>query len=103
MAKYMPGGDLTNLSYVLAYGVSLTMPQVVKRCGDDLSRENIMKQTANLKDFGDPVLLPGIKVNTRAQGTALGGATNFHPIKAMRLMKWYGKTWVPFGGIIEGV
>jgi branched-chain amino acid transport system substrate-binding protein len=54
-----------------------------------------MKQAANLKDFGDPVPLPGIKVNT--------GASSFHPIRAMRLMKGYGKIWVPFGGIIEGV
>jgi branched-chain amino acid transport system substrate-binding protein len=54
-----------------------------------------MKQAANLKDFDDPMLLPGIKVNT--------SPTNFHPIKAMQLMKWDGKTWVPFGGIIEGV
>jgi branched-chain amino acid transport system substrate-binding protein len=95
MAKHMPGADLTDLSYVFAYGVSLTMLQVLKQCGDDFSRENIMKQAANLKDFDDPVLLPGIKVNT--------SPTNFHPIKAMQLMKWDGKTWVPFGGVIEGV
>jgi branched-chain amino acid transport system substrate-binding protein len=95
MAKHMQGADLTDLSYVFAYGVSLAMLQVLKQCGDDFSRENIMKQAANLKDFDDPVLLPGIKVNT--------SPTNFHPIKAMQLMKWDGKTWVPFGGIIEGV
>jgi branched-chain amino acid transport system substrate-binding protein len=95
MTKHMPGADLTDLSYVFAYGVSLTMLQVLKQCGDDFSRENIMKQAANLKDFDDPMLLPGIKVNT--------SPTNFHPIKAMQLMKWDGKTWVPFGGIIEGV
>jgi branched-chain amino acid transport system substrate-binding protein len=95
MARHMPGADLTDLSYVFAYGVSLAMLQVLKQCGDDFSRENIMKQAANLKDFDDPVLLPGIKVNT--------SPTNFHPIKAMQLMKWDGKTWVPFGGIIEGV
>ena len=95
MAKHMPGADLTDLSYVFAYGVSLTMLQVLQQCGNDFSRENIMKQAANLNDFDDPVLLPGIKVNT--------SPTNFHPIKAMQLMKWDGKTWVPFGGIIEGV
>ena len=79
---------------MFAYGVSLTMLQVLKQCGGDFSRENVMKQAANLQDFDDPVLLPGIKVNT--------SPTNFHPIKAMQLMKWDGKTWVPFGGIIEG-
>lgn len=68
MAKYMPGADLTNLSYVFAYGASLTMPEVLKRCGDDFSREDIMKQAANLEDFDDPVLLAGIKVNTSAPG-----------------------------------
>ena len=94
MAKYMPGADQTDLSYVFAYAVSLTMLQVLKQCGDDFSRENIMKQAANLKDLDNPMLLPGIKVNT--------SPTNFHPIKAMQLMKWDGKTWVPFGDIIEG-
>ena len=94
MAKHMPGADLTDLSYVFAYGVSLTMMQVLKQCGDDFTRENIMKQAANVKDLELPVLLPGIKVNT--------SPTNFHPIKAMQLMKWDGKTWVPFGDIIEG-
>jgi branched-chain amino acid transport system substrate-binding protein len=95
MAKYMPGADLTDLSYVFAYGVSLTMLRVLKQCGDDFSRENIMKQAANLKDFDARVTLPGIKINT--------SPTNFHPIKAMQLMKWDGKTWVTFGDIIEGV
>jgi branched-chain amino acid transport system substrate-binding protein len=95
MNKRMPGADQTDLSYVFAYAVSLTMLQVLKQCGGDFSRENIMKQAANLKDFDDPMTLPGIKINT--------SPTNFHPIKAMQLMKWDGKTWVPFGGIIEGV
>ena len=95
MAKHMPGADLTDLSYVFAYAVSLTMLQVLKQCGNDFSRENIMKQAANLKNFDNPMVLPGIKINT--------SPTNFHPIKAMQLMKWDGKTWVPFGDIIEGV
>jgi len=95
MTKQMPGADMTDNSNVFAYAVCLTMLQVLKQCGTDFSRENIMKQAANLKEFDDPMLLPGIKVNT--------SPTNFHPIKAMQLMKWDGKTWVPFGGIIEGV
>jgi branched-chain amino acid transport system substrate-binding protein len=95
MVKNVPGADMTDLSYVFAYGVSLVMLQVLKQCGDDFSRENIMRQAANLKDFDDRVTLPGIRINT--------SPTNFHPIKAMQLMKWDGKTWVPFGGIIEGV
>jgi branched-chain amino acid transport system substrate-binding protein len=95
MNKHMPGADQTDLSYVFAYSVSLTMLRVLKQCGDDFSRENIMKQAANLKDYDNPMTLPGIKINT--------SPTNFHPIKAMQLMKWDGKTWVPFGDVIEGV
>ena len=95
MAKQLPGADLTDLSYVFAYGASKTLHQMLKQCGDDFSRENIMRQAANIKDLELPVLLPGIKVNT--------SPTNYHPIRAMQLMKWDGKTWVPFGGVIEGV
>ena len=95
MAKQVPGGDITDLNYVFAYGVAKTMHQVLKQCGQDFSRENIMKEAANVKDFDARVLLPGILVNT--------SPTNFHPIRAMQLMKWDGKTWVPFGGVIEGV
>lgn len=94
MKSEIPGGDMTDNSYVFAYAVVLTMHQVLKQCGDDFSRENIMKQAANLKDFDAKLLLPGIKVST--------SPTSFRPIRAMQLMKWDGKTWVPFGGVIEG-
>jgi branched-chain amino acid transport system substrate-binding protein len=94
MAKYMPGSDLTDANYAFAYGVSMVMWQVLKQCDGDFSRTNIMKQAANLHDPYDPILLPGIKVNT--------SPTNFHPIKAMQLQKWDGKTWVRFGDVIEG-
>ena len=94
MAKHMPGADLTDLSYVFAYAVSLTMLKVLQQCGDDFSRENIMKQAANIKDYDNPMTLPGIKINT--------SPTNFHPIRAMQLMKWDGTTWVPFGDIMAG-
>ena len=94
MAKYMPGADLTDGNYSFAYGVSMVMLQVLKQCDGDFSRANIMKQAANLHDAYDPVLLPGIKVNT--------SPTNFHPIRAMQLQKWTGETWARFGGVIEG-
>ena len=94
MNQYMPGSDLTDANYSFAYGVSMVMWQVLKQCGDDFSRANIMKQAADLHDVYDPVLLPGIKVNT--------SPTNFHPIKAMQLQKWDGKTWVRFGDVISG-
>jgi branched-chain amino acid transport system substrate-binding protein len=94
MAKYMPGSDLSDASHSFAYGVSMVMWQVLKQCDGDFSRANVMKQAANLHDAYDPILLPGIKVNT--------SPTNFHPIKAMQLQKWTGKTWERFGEVIQG-
>ena len=94
MAKNMPGADVTDASYVFAYSVSKAMMQVLKQCNGDFSRENVMKQAANLHDLEIPTLLPGIKVNT--------SPTNFHPIRAMQLEKWDGKTWKLFGNVIQG-
>ena len=94
MAKYMPGADMTDGGTVFGYGVSYTSWQVLKQCGTDFSRANIMKQAANLKDLEVPVLLPGIKVNT--------SPTNFHPIRQMQLQKWNGKTWKLFGSVLKG-
>jgi branched-chain amino acid transport system substrate-binding protein len=94
MAKYMPGADTTDGAYVFAYAVSKAMLQVLKQCGDDLSRENIMKQAANLHDLELPTLLPGIKVNT--------SPTNYHPIRQMQLAKFDGRIWVLFGDVITG-
>jgi branched-chain amino acid transport system substrate-binding protein len=94
MAKYMPGADMSDANYVYGYGLGLLMVQVLKQCGDDLSRENVMKQATNLKDVEEPTLLPGIHLNT--------SPTNYHPITQMRLQKWDGNTWVLFGDIING-
>jgi branched-chain amino acid transport system substrate-binding protein len=94
MDKYLPGADQTDAGYVAAYAVSDTMLKVLKQCNGDFSRENVMKQATNLHDVSNPLLLPGIKINT--------SPTNYHPIRAMQLMKWDGKTWVRFGSIIEG-
>ena len=94
MNKEMPGADQTDASYVFAYGVSKTVLQMLKQCNGNFTRENIMKQAASIKDFENPTLLPGIKVNT--------SATNFHPITSMQMMRWDGKTWVRFGDVISG-
>ena len=94
MKKHFPDGDMSDGGYVFGYGVTLTMLQVLKQCGSDFSRANIMKQATNLKELEIPVLLPGIKVNT--------SPTNYRPIRQMQLMKWGGKTWERFGDIIEG-
>jgi branched-chain amino acid transport system substrate-binding protein len=95
MAKYMPDADMTDANYAFAYGVSMVMLHTLKACNGDFSRQNVMKQATNLHDVYDPVLLPGIAIST--------SPTNYHPIRAMQLQKWDGKTWDRFGGVIEGV
>ncbi len=94
MRAYIPDGDLTDSSYVYAYSVAQTMMQVLHQCGNDLSRENIMKQAANIKGEVCATLLPGITVNT--------SPTDFHPIQQMQLAKFDGKTWVRFGNVMSG-
>ena len=94
MAKYMPGADLTDGGPVFGYGVSYGLWQVLKQCGTDFSRANIMKQAASLSNLTVPVLLPGITVNT--------SPTNFHPIRQMQLQKWDGKSWKLFGSVLSG-
>jgi branched-chain amino acid transport system substrate-binding protein len=94
MTKYMPGADQTDGSYIAAYAFSKTMLQVLKQCNGNFTRENIMKQVTGLHDVESPVLLPGIKLNT--------SPTNYHPVRAMQLEKWDGKTWVLFGEVIKG-
>ena len=95
MAKYMPNGDKTDGGYIAAYGVSDTMLQVLKQCNGDFSRANVMKQARTCITSELGVLLPGITINT--------SPTNYHPIKAMQLAKWDGKTWERFGDVIEGI
>jgi branched-chain amino acid transport system substrate-binding protein len=94
MAKALPAADATDGNYVYAYTAALSMAQVLKQCQGDYSRENIMKQAANIKDLELPTLLPGIKINT--------SATNYHPIRQMQLEKWTGTTWELFGEVISG-
>ncbi len=94
MDKYYPDGDQTNNNDVYGYAVAQTMVQVLKQCGDDLTRENVMKQAANLKDFSSEVMLPGIKVNT--------GPDDFFPIEQMQLMRFDGQAWRLFGDVITG-
>ena len=94
MAKYMPSADMTDGGTVFGYGVTMCLWQVLKQCGTDFSRGNIMKQAASLHDVELPVLLPGIKVNT--------SETNFHPIRQMQLTRWNGKHFELFGNVLEG-
>jgi len=92
MAKYIPDGDVTDANYVYAYSVEHLMLQVLKQCGDDLSRENIMKQAASIKPMTLPLLLPGITAST--------SPTNFRPLRQLQLMRFDGKGFERFGEII---
>ena len=94
MNKYYPEGSLHVLFNVYAYCVSQTLVQVLKQAGNDLSRANVMKQAANLKDLTLPLLLPGIKINT--------SPTDFFPIEQERLARFDGERWVLFGEMIDG-
>jgi hypothetical protein len=94
MDKYFADGDKTNINNIYGYASAQTMVQVLKQCGDNLTRENVMKQAASLKDFSSEVLLPGIKVNT--------AANDFFPIEQMQLMRFNGEAWEVFGDIITG-
>jgi ABC-type branched-subunit amino acid transport system substrate-binding protein len=94
MDKYYPTGDKVDLNNVYGYAAAQTMVQVLKQCGDDLTRENIMRQAANLKNFSSDVMLPGIKINTSPD--------DFFPIEQMQLMKFDGQAWHLFGNVITG-
>jgi hypothetical protein len=94
MDKYYPSGDQIDQNNVYGYAVAQTLVQVLKQCGDDLTRENIMRQAANLKNFSSDVMLPGIKINTSPD--------DFFPIEQMQLMKFDGEAWHLFGDVITG-
>jgi branched-chain amino acid transport system substrate-binding protein len=94
MAKYMPAANTADVTYAYAYAVSKAMLQVLKQCEENFTRENIMKQAANLHDLELPTLLPGIEVNT--------SPTNYHPIRQMLLVRFDGTHWVALGDLITG-
>ena len=94
MAKYYPEGDLKDGGNVAGFGLTLTMLAVLKQCGGDFSRPNLLKQATNLHNLENPVLLPGIKINT--------GPENYRPIRQLQLMRWTGKTWMLFGDVLQG-
>ncbi len=93
MTKDFPEGDKLDGGTVVAFGVAQTLVQVLKQCGDNLTRENVMKQAASLKDFRTEVLLPGIKIST--------GPADFAPISSLQLMKFKGEKWELFGDVIN--
>jgi branched-chain amino acid transport system substrate-binding protein len=92
MKKYYPEGDLKDAGNFYGWAVAQTLVQVLKQSGDNLTRENVMKQAASLKDFVLSAMLPGIKINT--------SATDFAPFESVQLVKFDGKQWVRFGEIM---
>jgi ABC-type branched-subunit amino acid transport system substrate-binding protein len=93
MGKYYKEGDPKDASNLYAYITAQTMVQILKQCGNDLTRENVMKQAANLKNFKSNLLLPGMSINT--------GPTDFYPIEQAQLAKFTGTLWQGFGDIIS--
>jgi len=93
MDKNMPGANQADASYVFAYAVSTLMLETLKRCGDALTRENVMKQAAGFKKFELPIVLPGITIST--------SATDYYPIQAVQLARFKGESWDLFGDVMH--
>jgi branched-chain amino acid transport system substrate-binding protein len=94
MDKYYPEGDKTNASNVSGYVTASLLAQVLRQCGDNLTRENVMKQAANLKGFEIEMLMPGIKVNT--------SPTDYFPLEELQMRRFSGERWEPFGPVLSG-
>ena len=94
MDKWFPEGNKADSLVLSGYALAETMVRVLQQCGDDLTRANVMKQAANLKDFEPAGLLPGIKINT--------SATDFYPIEQLQMMRFKGESWELFGPVIDG-
>jgi branched-chain amino acid transport system substrate-binding protein len=93
MQKYYPEGNTKDLFNIYAYTVAQTMVHVLKQCGNELSRENIIKQAASIKDLSLPLLLPGVKINT--------SPTDFYPVEQEQLARFDGERWALFGEIYD--
>ena len=92
--KYLSANDFNDANAAYGFSAAGTMVQTLKQCGDDLSRENIMKQAANLKNLQLPMMLPGQLINT--------SPTNFSPIRQLQLATFDGESWQLFGDLLEG-
>jgi branched-chain amino acid transport system substrate-binding protein len=93
MRKYYPDGNPDDFANLYGYAAAQTLAQVLRQCGDDLSRDNVLRQAANLKEFEVAGLLPGIRINT--------SPTDYFPIEQLQLMRFDGKRWVRFGELFE--
>jgi ABC-type branched-subunit amino acid transport system substrate-binding protein len=93
MKRYMPTADLSNSNYAAGYHYATLLMTVLSACKDDVSRDNILKQAASLKEVKLPLLLPGMSVST--------GPDDYLPFQQLQLRRFNGKSWVPFGGILD--
>jgi hypothetical protein len=92
MHKYYPDGNPADMLNVYGYASAQTMAYVLKRCGNNLTRENVMKQATSIENLSLPMLLPGITINT--------SPSDYYPIEQMQLMRFDGKRWVRFGEVL---
>jgi branched-chain amino acid transport system substrate-binding protein len=95
MEKFYPDGEKDDANAVFGYAAAATLTQVLKQCGDDLSRDNVMRQATSLKDFQSSVMLPGISINT--------SPTDARPIKQTQLVEFDGRAWLSIGKVLNTV
>jgi len=93
MKQYYPEGDTSDFYNVYGYGLAQTLVHVLKQSGDDLTRDNIMRQAASLREVPLPLLLPGITVSTSAD--------DYLPFQQLRLRRFDGKSWIGFDEILD--
>jgi len=93
LAKYMPEGNRNDINYIYGYTVAQALVQVLKQCGDNLTRENVMRQAASMKGWRVETLLPGITVTTSQD--------DFAPIQSVQLQRFNGKQWELFGEVMS--
>ena len=94
MDQYYPSGDKTDNLTVTSYTAAQTLVQVLEQCGDDLTRENVLRQATNLHELQLGMLLPGITINTNP--------TDYAPLKQMQMMRFTGEHWKLFGPLMKG-
>jgi branched-chain amino acid transport system substrate-binding protein len=93
MKKYYPEGNIEDVSNVYGYSAAQLLVQILRQCGNDLSRANVMRQTANIKDLALPMVLPGIKIST--------SPTDFYTFEQLQLGRFDGERWALFGELID--
>jgi branched-chain amino acid transport system substrate-binding protein len=93
MKKYLPAADLRNTNYATGYTNAVLLSQVLRSCGDDISRENVLRQAASLRNVSLPLLLPGVAVNT--------GPDDYLPFQQLWMRRFDGRSWVSFGDLLD--